>query len=118
MSSIETFFAAWSMTDDTERKAAISSATADTSTYADPRTPAPLKGASDIAEYVAMFAKAAPGATARVIKRDAHHGAARVTVEFKMADGMTQHGQYFVEPEDETAPITRMVGFVGTGAPE
>lgn len=118
MTSIEAFFAAWSMTDDAERLATIAAATAPAVSYADPRTPEPLNGPDAIAEYVAMFAQAAPGATANVIKHDAHHGAARVTVEFKMADGLTQHGQYFVEPEDANAPITRMIGFVGTGAPE
>lgn len=118
MVSIEAFFASWSMTDDAERLAAITSATTSTVSYADPRTPEPIEGPGALSDYVAMFAQAAPGATATVIKRDAHHGAARVTVEFKMADGMTQYGQYFVEPDDDTAPVARMIGFVGTGSPE
>ncbi len=34
-----------------------------------------------------------------------------------MADGAKQHGQYFVEVDD-AGRITRMIGFVGLGAPE
>ena len=41
----------------------------------------------------------------------------RATVEFAMADGKKQHGQYFIET-DQTGRATRMIGFVGLGDPE
>ena len=114
--SIKTFFAAWGMSDTNARTSTIGNVTSDTTIYADPRTNAPLTGSAAISEYVSLFAQAAPGATASVVKSDIIQDTARVTVAFRMADGMTQYGQYFVEAHDDT--ITRMTGFVGTGAPE
>ena len=117
MPSVETFFAAWSEVDDAARSDMMKTVVSEEIVYADPRTEEALEGLGAVAEYVGMFAKTAAGATASVIKYDAHHGIARVTVEFKMPDGRTQHGQYFVQPSGD-APIQRMIGFVGTGAPE
>ena len=116
MSAIEAFFAAWGMVEADERAAAIREAVADGVSYADPRTDAPLIGADALSDYVGMFTQAAPGATANVVKSDTIQGMTRATVAFRMPNGMEQHGQYFVEPSD--GPITRMVGFVGTGGPE
>ena len=116
MSHINTFFSAWAMTDAIERSTAIRDAVADTVTYADPRTEAPVKGPEALADYVGMFSQAAPGATAEVAKTDIIQGQARVTVAFKMPNGMVQMGQYFVTPAD--GPIAAMTGFVGTGEPE
>jgi hypothetical protein len=116
MTEIETFFSAWAMAEPSERSAAIKSALATSATYADPRTEAPLEGPQAVSDYVGMFTQMAPGASANVVKTDTIQNAARVTVAFRMADGKEQLGQYFVEPA--TGPITRMIGFVGTGTPE
>ena len=116
MTEIETFFSAWSMADSAERGAAIESAVEAGVTYADPRTETPLTGPQALTDYVGMFTSAAPGATASVVKQDETQGTARITVAFRMADGMEQHGQYFVEPSQ--GRIARMTGFVGMGVPE
>ncbi|MDJ0638273.1 MAG: nuclear transport factor 2 family protein [Paracoccaceae bacterium] len=116
MSAVEEFFSAWAKSDAAERASILSAAVAPDVTYADPRTDAPVTGPEALSEYVGMFSQAAPGAEALVIKSDTIHGMARVTVAFRMPNGMEQMGQYFVEPAD--GPIQRMTGFVGTGAPE
>ena len=113
---VETFFSAWSVADAGARLAIIASAMDDAATYTDPRTPAPITSNAALSEYVGMFAAAAPGATASVVKSDTLHGTIRATVEFKMADGMTQLGQYFIEYSGDK--IARMSGFIGTGAPQ
>ena len=112
---VETFFSAWGMADPDTRRAAIAAAFAPGARYADPMTEAPLEGAEAVAAYVDKFTEMAPGATAEVVDRQDRHGTTRATVAFRMADGMVQHGQYFVEYDGER--IARMVGFVGTGAP-
>ena len=116
MSHITTFFSAWAMADADKRASAVRDAVTDNVTYSDPRTEAPIEGPDALADYVGMFSKAAPGATAEVVKSDTIQGQSRVTVAFKMPNGMEQLGQYFVTPAD--GPITSMTGFVGTGTPE
>ncbi len=111
-SPIETFFAAWGETDDDARLTQVSAAVAPGASYGDPMTPEPITGPDAVANYVAMFAQNAPGATASVIDSQERHGVTRATVAFTMADGQTQHGQYFVE-SDSDGKIARMVGFVG-----
>ena len=65
-----------------------------------------------------MFSANAPGWSAKVLSSTTTAGVTRATVAFggKGPDGneMVQLGQYFVETEGEL--ISRMVGFVGTGA--
>ena len=112
---IEIFFAAWSVEDATKRQEMITEAVAQNAIYADPRTPAPLTGPAALAEYVGMFATSAPGAIAEVSNVDTRDGVSRATIAFKMANGMEQAGQYFVE-HNADGVISRMVGFVGTGA--
>jgi hypothetical protein len=118
--AVETFFGAWSMADANAQKAAIAGCYAPDGEYADPRSSGVLSGVASIAEYVSMFSANAPGWTATVVKDDESGGAMRVTVAFggMGPDGseMVQHGQYFVEFNGDT--ISRMIGFVGTGAPE
>lgn len=108
------------MNDDAARADAIASVYAIDGTYADPRTPEPMQGPEAITTYVNMFSANAPGWSAKVIKSDEIAGLTRVTVAFggKGPDGneMVQHGQYFVE--EDAGRISRMTGFVGTGAPE
>ncbi len=115
--ALDTFFATWGTTDSTAQAEGVAAALAPEGTYGDPMTPAPLMGPAAVAEYVAAFAQNAPGATASVVATQEQHGATRATVEFRMADGQTQHGQYFVEFGDD-GMISRMVGFVGIGEPE
>lgn len=102
-----------------ERLEKISSSVASSIVYVDPRTPAPITGISALGEYVGMFSAHAPGWSAKVVGRDTIAGMTRATVAFsgKGPDGteQTQLGQYFVESDGGL--ITRMVGFVGVGAP-
>jgi len=118
--AVARFFAAWGTGDDAARLAEIEAVCDASAIYADPRTPEPLTGPAAIASYVGMFSANAPGWTAEVIKSDRQGDCTRATVAFggQGPDGsvMIQHGQYFA---DETAgQITRLIGFVGTGAPE
>jgi hypothetical protein len=115
-SVIDQFFAAWSAPDLDARIGLIEGAMAPNVSYADPRTPVPLAGTEAIVEYVSGFVTSAPGATATAVDRQIQSGCARATIEFKMADGHIQYGQYFVEFADD-GRICRMIGFVGTGAP-
>ena len=118
--SITTFFDAWGMSDDAPRAEAIASAFAADGTYADPRSPEMLQGPDAIAGYVNMFSAGAPGWTAKVVNQSTIGKTHRATVAFGGLgpDGkeMVQLGQYFADMDGDK--ITRMVGFVGTGAPE
>ena len=118
--SITTFFDAWGMADDAPRLEAISSTFTADGTYADPRSPEPLTGPDAIASYVNNFSAGAPGWTAKVVNLSSSGNSHRATVAFggMGPDGkeMVQHGQYFADMDGEK--ITRMVGFVGMGAPE
>lgn len=114
--AVSTFFAAWGMAETDARQAAVSASFAQNATYIDPRTESPLSGPEAVAEYIGMFAAQAPGAVAEVTSAETRGGVTRATIAFKMPNGMTQAGQYFVEHGSDGL-ITRMVGFVGTGAP-
>ena len=118
MHAIETFFSAWSMDTDVSRKQVIDESFRPDGTYIDPRTQGDLTGLEAIASYVAMFHTHAPDWTATVVKSDIAGTCTRVTVAFAGTgpDGnaVVQHGQYFVDMDG--SHITRMVGFVGTGA--
>ena len=87
--------------------------------YVDPRTPAPITSISALSDYVGMFSANAPGWSAKVVERDTIAGMTRATVAFsgEGPDGteQTQLGQYFIESDGDL--ISRMVGFVGVGAP-
>jgi len=117
--AITTFFDTWKMTDADERLQQIESVVSSEISYSDPRSPQTITGASALSEYVGMFSAHAPGWSAEVINTDTTAGMVRATVAFggPGPDGndMVQHGQYFVETENDL--ITRMVGFVGTGDP-
>lgn len=117
---ITTFFAAWELeSDDTRLEKITSAVTADVQ-YDDPRTPETINGIDALCEYVGMFSSNAPGWSAKVVDTSNTAGMTRATVSFggKGPDGkeMVQLGQYFVETDGKL--IRRMVGFVGTGAPE
>ena len=116
VAKITEFFSAWAMDNAAERGHAIRASFATTGSYDDPRTEM-LKGPDAVTDYVGMFTEAAPGAVAEVVKIESRAGVTRATIAFKMPNGMEQTGQYFIE-QDENGLITRMIGFVGTGAPE
>ncbi|MGB0847899.1 MAG: hypothetical protein ACPGSM_14305 [Thiolinea sp.] len=117
---ISTFFDAWQIEAADARLAKITSAVTADIQYDDPRTPQTVKGIEALSEYVGMFSANAPGWSAKVIGSDTTAGMTRATVAFggKGPDGsdMVQLGQYFVETDGDL--ISRMVGFVGTGAQE
>jgi len=116
---LDTFFAAWQLESREERLEKISKSVASSIVYVDPRTPEPITSISALSEYVGMFSANAPGWSAKVVASDTIAGVTRATVAFsgKGSDGteQTQLGQYFVESDGDL--ISRMVGFVGIGAP-
>lgn len=116
---INTFFSAWQVESREARLEKITNTVAPSIVYVDPRTPEPITSISALCEYVGMFSANAPGWSARVVASATVAGMSRATVAFsgKGADGTTQTqlGQYFVESDGDL--ITRMVGFVGIGAP-
>jgi hypothetical protein len=114
---ISQFFTAWGESDADVRNAALSPTLASEIFYVDPRTEAPVTTADALKEYVGMYSQFAPGATAGVVSLSECQGFHRATVEFGMPDGNKQHGQYFVETND-AGQLTRLIGFVGMGAPE
>ena len=116
---IEAFFGAWQLESQEERVEKITDSVAPNIVYVDPRTPKPITSIGALCEYVGMFSANAPGWSARVVASDTIAGMTRATVAFsgKGPDGteQTQLGQYFVESDGDL--ISRMVGFVGIGAP-
>ncbi len=116
--AIQRFFDAWELGAADARAEKITSAVTNTVRYDDPRTPDTVVGVDALCEYVGMFSANAPGWSAKVVGTDTTAGLTRATVAFGGLgpDGkeMIQHGQYFIEMDDEL--ITRMVGFVGTGS--
>ncbi len=117
---ISTFFDAWQLESADARLAKITSAVTANIQYDDPRTPQTLIGTDALTEYVGMFSANAPGWSAKVIDSSTTAGITRANVAFggKGPDGkeMVQLGQYFIEMDGDL--ISRMVGFVGTGAQE
>lgn len=115
---IQTFFEAWQLEAADARQEKIARSVTANIQYDDPRTTESIKGIDALCDYVGMFSANAPGWSAKVIGSDVTAGMTRATVAFGGAgpDGkkMEQLGQYFVETDGNL--ITRMVGFVGTGA--
>jgi len=118
--TISTFFDAWALSDADARLAKITASCSADVQYADPRSQGNLSGIDAVNEYVGMFSANAPGWSAKVLSTDTTADMHRATVAFggMGPDGkeMVQHGQYFVELDGEK--ISRMTGFVGTGATE
>lgn len=118
--AVDTFFSAWQLESAEERLEKITSSVSTNVSYADPRTPEPITGIDALSEYVGMFSANAPGWTATAVVTDTNGDVTRATVAFsgKGPDGseQTQLGQYFIEKDGEL--ISRMVGFVGVGAPD
>ncbi len=116
---IDTFFGAWQLESREERLEQITNSVAPGIVYVDPRTPKPITSIGALGDYVGMFSANAPGWSAKVVASDTIAGTTRATVAFsgKGPDGteQTQLGQYFIESNGGL--ISRMVGFVGIGAP-
>jgi hypothetical protein len=115
--AIASFFSAWGLTDADARAAALGQSLSPDIHYLDPRTPEPITSLAALVDYVGMYTQYAPGATAAVVSQSTTQGHHRATVEFRMADGTVQLGQYFIECDAEERPA-RLIGFVGLGEPE
>ena len=114
--AIHRFFEAWGESDPDARAATLRETLSEDITYLDPRTPEPLTSVAALIDYVAMFSAQAPGATARVAHQSKTGAFHRATVEFAMPNGMVQHGQYFIDLDDQSR-LKHMTGFVGLGEP-
>ncbi len=114
--AINAFFTAWAIEDDTARDAQVRGSLGSTILYADPRTEAALTSADDVASYVGQFSKMAPGMPVSVAAISTTLGFARATVQFGAGDH-SQWGQYTADLDD-AGKITRLIGFVGMGAPD
>lgn len=112
--SVSQFFAAWAEPDEAARDRQILGALGATILYAYPRTTAPLTHAQDVAAYVGQFTKSAPGWPVEAVHLTRTLDFVRATVRFGSGD-QTQWGQYTADL-DPAGKITRLVGFVGTGA--
>ncbi|MEP2531830.1 molecular chaperone GroEL [Shimia sp.] len=115
--AVETFFEAWGDPNPDTRAATLRAILPTELYYLDPRTSDALTDIDALIGYIAMYTEYAPGASARVVNLSTTGSTQRATVEFAMADGMKQFGQYFIEPDDQSRPA-RMTGFVGLGEPE
>ncbi|SMY06043.1 nuclear transport factor 2 family protein [Flavimaricola marinus] len=114
--SVSQFFAAWADSDPTTRDAAIDESLGTTIFYADPRTEAPLTTADAVKSYVGQFSEMAPGMPVSAVNISTTLNFARATVHFGAGERV-QTGQYIADLDD-AGKITRLVGFVGMGAPE
>jgi len=114
--ALTAFFAAWSVGDDATRDAQVDDALGASILYADPRTEAPLTTATAVKDYVGQFSKMAPGMPVSVANVSTTLTFARATVQFGAGD-QCQWGQYTADLDD-AGKITRLIGFVGTGAPD
>lgn len=110
------FFTAWAIQDDTMRDAQVQGALGASILYADPRTDAPLTTADAVASYVGQFSKMASGMPVTVAATSTTLTYTRATVQFGAGD-QSQWGQYTADLDGD-GKITRLVGFVGLGAPE
>ena len=111
--NIEAFFAIWGGDDPQAILVALSPLLADPVSYSDPRSEV-LTSAAALAEYLAMFGRGMPGASAKIVTINTQHGAARVTVEFQMGGKAMMRGQYFVDLAAD-GRLARITGFTGTG---
>jgi hypothetical protein len=114
--ALNDFFTAWAVEDAAERNALIDGALGASILYADPRTDAALTSVDAIKDYVAMFSQMAPGMPVSVANVSTTLNFARATVQFGTAE-QGQLGQYTADLDDD-GKITRLIGFVGVGAPD
>ncbi|MDD9725922.1 molecular chaperone GroEL [Roseovarius sp. SK2] len=113
--SVRRFFNAWGDGDAEARMAVLNDVLAAGVRYADPRLEEALVGTAAVIDYVGQYSAMAPGAIAQIANMDVRDGIIRATVEFIMADGHIQPGQFVIEVDSDER-LTRIVGFKGTGA--
>ena len=113
--SVRRFFNAWGDGDAEARMAVLNDVLAAGVRYADPRLEEALVGTASVIDYVGQYSAMAPGAIAQIANMDVRDGIIRATVEFIMADGHIQPGQFVIEVDSDER-LTRIVGFKGTGA--
>jgi len=111
------FFSAWSEGDPDKRHELIKGAMASGFGYADPKTKGQIKELDALTDYVGEFGANAPGWTATVMKTETIAGFDRILIGFGDEGGIQMHGQYFAKTDGD-GKIKRLIGFVGTGAPE
>jgi hypothetical protein len=114
--ALNDFFTAWALSDDAARASQIDGTLGANILYADPRTEAPLTTADAVKEYVGMFSQMAPGMPVSVVNVSTTLTFARATVQFGAGE-QSQMGQYIADLDD-AGKITRLIGFVGMGAPD
>ena len=109
-------FDAWGDASADDRAAKTDAVIAGDFTYCDPNTTEPLHGREAYLSHIATFAEMMPGASAKIVQVDEHHGFARATVDFLKDEAPMMRGQYFAELAD--GRVKRLVGFPGTGIPD
>ncbi|MFN3207867.1 MAG: molecular chaperone GroEL [Roseovarius sp.] len=112
--SVRRFFNAWGDSDAEARMAVLNDVLATGVRYADSRLKTPLEGSAAVVDYVGQYSAMAPGAIAQVADIECRDGVIRATVEFIMADGFIQPGQFMIETDD-AGRLLRLVGFKGVG---
>lgn len=110
---VDTYCASWSDQNAARRRSLLLSVWGDGATYTDPT--AHTNGADELLAHIAGIQARYPGARiSRTSSVDVHHGIARFTWRFVLADG-----SFFPEGLDiafldaDQARITRIVGFFG-----
>lgn len=114
--AIEDFFTAWAIEDDATRDAQLRGSLGGSIYYADPRTETAITSIDELLGYVGQFSKMAPGMPVTVAGTSKTLTHIRAVVRFGAGDH-SQLGQYTADLDD-AGKITRLVGFVGVGAPE
>ena len=114
--AIEDFFTAWAIEDDAARDAQVRGALGGSIYYADPRTETAITSTDALLGYVGQFSKMAPGMPVSVAGTSTTLTHVRAVVRFGAGD-QSQLGQYTADLDD-AGKITRLIGFVGIGAPE
>ena len=115
--AIKSIFAAWSESDPSARLELVKSNTTEPFYYVDPHCPEPFSGQEGFNTFLQMFTDNMPGATAEVVASDGHHGHHRAIIDFKKDGERFVRGQYLIDLTED-GKISRMIGFIGTGAPD
>ncbi|MFQ3182989.1 MAG: hypothetical protein ACI9RO_000353 [Alteromonas macleodii] len=114
MTATDTFFSAWSKTDDAFRLSSINSVAAKGCSYDDPHSQIVSSNDEAIPVKVDNFSRLTISASVFVVKTKEHSAFRRATTTLLIANSMEQTGQNFIEHDcDKTI---NMVGFVCKGA--
>ena len=116
---VDRYCQGWSDPDPLVRERLIRETLVPTATYADPRTD--ILSVDQLLSHISRIAASRPGATVRRTSTvDVHHNLARFTWHVLLSDGTNlAEGIDFIELEDDSKRIRRIVGFFGSlTAPE